>query len=570
MQPRWHLERPDPGAVDRLRRELALPPAVAAVLANRGILDPEAARIFLHPELDQMPPPERLGGLDQAAARVGEAIRLGQKILVFADYDVDGVTAAALLWEFLTQAGARVQTYIPDRCSEGYGLQPRHVHQVAALHGCRLILTADCGAAGHAAVRAAADQGIDVVVTDHHQPSPEPLGAAGEVNPARDGPHSPLGVLAGVGVAFYLIIGVRTYLRRIGFWHRAAEPNLRRLLDLVAIGTVADMVPLTGVNRVLVHAGLEVLGRTARPGIEALMAVSAVSREQVGSEDIAFRLAPRLNAAGRLAHADLALALLTAADPSQARDLAARLDTLNTERRHLEGQIVDDAVARLQDFAGERHALVVAGADWHAGVVGIVASRLARRFHRPAVVLCGGDGVLKGSARSIPGVNIYQALERTATHLAAFGGHPMAAGLQLPPAHLQTFARHLDQVVARLFPPSVFTPTLNLDAELDLDHITPDLMTHLASLEPFGSANPEPLFCARGVKVATRRIVGQRHLSLSLCPAAASSTVRLAAIHFNAERCPPVPEIMDRMAFRARWNHWNGRRQIQLVIAETA
>ena len=570
MQPQWHLERPEPGAVERLCKKLGLPSPVAAVLVNRGIVAPADAFSFLQPELAHLPPPGKLGGLEQAAARVGEAVCRGEKILVFADYDVDGVTSAALLREFLVQAGTEVKVYIPDRFHDGYGLQPRHVMEVAAREGCRLILTADCGATSHAAVQSAADQGIDVVVTDHHQPPDEPLAAAAQVNPCRDAPDSPLAPLAGVGVAFYLTIGLRAYLRRIGFWDRHPEPNLRRLLDLVAIGTVADMVPLTGVNRILVHAGLEVLRQQPRPGVEALMAVSAVSPERITSTDIAFRLAPRLNAAGRLAHADLALDLLCAVDGGSAKALAVRLDDLNFERRHLESQIVEEATARLQATAADRHALVVAGSDWHPGVVGIVASRLTRRFHRPSVVLSSRDGVLKGSARSIAGVNIYQALEHTASHLTAFGGHPMAAGLQLAPENLEAFTRELEQTVARLFPPKVFIPTLCLDAELDLHQVTPAFMDHLTALEPFGSANPEPLFCTGRVHVADRRLVGQRHLSLSLRQEGLPAAALVQAIHFNADQSAPIGETLARLAFRPRWNHWNGRRKIQLVIAETA
>ena len=523
----------------------------------------------MNPDLDQLPPPEILDGLDEAATRVGEAIRRRESILVFGDYDVDGVTSTALLHDFLCQAGADVRVHIPHRLRDGYGLQPAHVRNVAARYGCRLILTADCGASSHDAVREAAHHGIDVVVTDHHQPSPEPLAAAAVVNPCRDAPGSPLAQLAGVGVSFYLTIGLRAYLRRIGFWNHRPEPNLRRLLDLVAIGTVADMVPLVGVNRVLVHAGLQLMRQGTRPGIEALMAVGTVSRERIASENIAFHLAPRLNVAGRLEDAGLAFDLLRATDLQAAHQMAARLDALNRERRVLEGQIVSEAVSRLRGQAESRHALVVAGPDWHEGVLGIVASRLVRLFHRPTIALSGRDGSLRGSARSIPGVNIHKALQRSAGYLTSFGGHPMAAGLQLAAENFEAFAQAIDTAVGELAPPAAFVPTLHLDAELDFDQLTPGFLDDLYTMQPFGSGNPEPLFGARCVRVAERRIVGQHHLSMTLFQGEAAASNSLKAIHFNAAPSETTRDAMDRIAFRARWNYWNSRRSIQLVIAET-
>ena len=569
MKLRWHLEHPDPETVARLSSALHIDPTVAAVLVNRNITTPETASTFLKPDLDQLPPPDVLYGIEAAATRVGEAVRRGESILVFGDYDVDGVTSVALLHDFLSQAGADVHVHIPHRLRDGYGLQPGHVRNLAARYGCRLIVTADCGASSHDAIREAAEHGIDVVVTDHHQPSPEPLAATAEVNPCRDAPGSPLAQLAGVGVAFYLTIGLRAYLRGMGFWNQRPEPNLRRLLDLVAIGTVADMVPLVGVNRVLVHAGLQLMRQDARPGIEALMAVAAVSRERIASDGIAFHLAPRLNVAGRLEDAGLAFDLLKAADLQTAHQMATRLDALNRQRRDLEGQIMAEAVSRMRGRAESRRALVIAEPDWHEGVLGIVASRLVRLFHRPTVVLSGRDGALRGSARSIPGVNIHKALQRSAGHLTAFGGHPMAAGVQLPAENLEAFAQALDLAVGEIAAPTAFVPSLYLDAELGFDQLTPSFLDDLYTLQPFGSGNPEPLFSARRIRVAERRVVGQHHLSMALIQEEASASSPLRAIHFNADPSEATRDAMDRIAFRARWNYWNSRRSIQLVIAET-
>lgn len=571
MHSPWHIQPSDEPAAARLADALVLPLELARILVQRGLADAQAARAFLTPSLDQLPPPLALEGLPQAVARVAEAVVAGQRILVFGDYDADGVTATALLTEFLQQAGASVTAYIPDRRQEGYGLQPRHVVTPAEAEGCRLIVTVDCGAASHAAVAEARRRGIDVVVTDHHLPDAADLPAAAVVNPRQGAPDADLAPLAGVGVAFYLAAGLRAHLRRLGWWQRRPEPNLRQACDLVALGTVADMVPLLGVNRVLTHAGLGVLREARRPGLAALMAVSAISPAELGGQDIAFRLAPRLNAAGRLAHARLALDLLCAQDPAQARRLARQLDELNRQRRETEAAIFSDAMDRLkrEGTGPQRHVLVLAEDAWHEGVIGIVAGRLARRYHRPAVVLTRCDGRWKGSARSVEGLDICAALQAAAEHLGAFGGHPMAAGLQLDAAALGAFTRDLEAAVARLAPRLGVPPPLGIDAELDLDRITPAFLDALACLEPFGSANPEPLFAARALAVCDWRPVGQSHLRLTLCQADRPGARQVNAIRFNAPVDSRPGACLPRAAFRLGWNRFNGRRSPQMIIVDS-
>lgn len=571
MHSAWHIQPSDEPAAARLAGALPLPLELARVLVRRGIVDAEAARTFLDPTLDQLPAPAALDGLTLAAARVAEAVVAGQRILVFGDYDADGVTATALLTDFLQQAGASVTAYIPDRRQEGYGLQPRHVLDPAEAEGCRLIVTVDCGAASHAAVAEARRRGIDVVVTDHHLPDAAELPAAAVVNPRQGAPDAALAPLAGVGVAFYLAAGLRAHLRRLGWWHRRPEPNLRQACDLVALGTVADMVPLLGVNRVLTHAGLAVLREARRPGLAALMAVSAVSPADLGGQDIAFRLAPRLNAAGRLAHARLALDLLRCPDPTRARQLALRLDELNRQRRETEAGIFTEAMDRLkrEGTGPPRHVLVLAEDGWHEGVIGIVAGRLARRYHLPAVVLTRCGDRWKGSARSVPGLDICAALQATAGHLCAFGGHPMAAGLQLDAARLGAFTRDLEATVARLAPRLGAPPPLAIDTELDLDRITPAFLDALAGLEPFGSANPEPLFAARSLAVCESRPVGQSHLRLTLCQADRPGARQVNAIRFNIPADGHPGACLPRAAFRLGWNRFNGRRNPQMIIVDT-
>ena len=571
MHPDWHIHRPDEPAAAHLANVLSLPPELARILVQRGLDNAEAARIFLEPALDQLPLPETLNGLAAATARVAEAVVSGQRILVFGDYDADGVTATALLTDFLEQAGASVTAYIPDRRQEGYGLQPRHIVDPAEASGCRLIVTVDCGAASHAAVTEARRRGIDIVVTDHHLPDDARLPAAAVVNPRQDGPGSPLAHLAGVGVAFYLAAGLRAHLRRMDWWRQRPEPNLRQACDLVAIGTVADMVPLVGANRVLTHAGLAVLREARRPGLEALMAASAVLPADVGSQDIAFRLAPRLNAAGRLAHARLALDLLRCTEPARARQLAERLDDLNRQRRRMEADIFTEAVNRLK--RGEKgpsgHILVLAEDGWHEGVIGIVAGRLARRYYLPVVVLTRCDGRWKGSARSVDGLDICAALKAAAPHLCAFGGHPMAAGLQLETGRLDAFTRDLETAVARLAPRLGAPPPLIIDGELDLDRITPAFLDALACLEPFGTDNPQPLFAARRLAVCDARTVGQGHLRMTLCQADRPAARQVNAIRFNTPADSRPGSCLAKAAFRLGWNRFNGRRSPQMIIVDT-
>jgi single-stranded-DNA-specific exonuclease len=571
MDSTWHLHRPDEPAAVRLASALPLPLELARILVHRGIADPETARAFLAPTLDQLPPPETLDGLGAAVARVAEAIVTGQRILVFGDYDADGITATALLTDFLHQAGASVTAYIPDRCQEGYGLQPRHIADPAETLGCRLIVTVDCGAASHAAIAEARRRGIDVVVTDHHLPDATELPAAAVLNPRQGGSACPLAPLAGVGVAFYLAIALRAHLRRLDWWTQRPEPNLRHACDLVAIGTVADMVPLVGVNRVLTHAGLAVLRETRRPGLEALLAVSGIFPADLGSQDIAFRLAPRLNAAGRLAHARLALDLLRCPDPFQARQLAQRLDELNQQRRQMEADMFTEALDRLKREAppSSRRVLVLGDERWHEGVIGIVAGRLARQYHVPAVVLTRCDGRWKGSARSVEGLDICQAFQATAGHLSTFGGHPMAAGLQLDAGGLQDFTRALEAAVARLAPQIGAPPPLAIDAELDLDDITPAFLDALSDLEPFGTDNPQPLFAARRLTVRDARLVGQCHLRMTLRQADRPAARPVNAIRFNVPADHLPEACLPRAAFRLGWNRYNGRCTPQMIIVDT-
>src|SRR5437588_1382661 len=439
----------------RLAAERGRVPAVGRGLGARGLRQAEEAARFLQPRLEDLPDPFALKGIEAAVARVASALETRETICVYGDYDVDGVTSTAMLVsvfralaELAPGAGppARVDYYVPNRLLEGYGLNVEAMRRLAQ-RGTRLLVTADCGVTAVAEIDAAAQLGMDVVVIDHHTSSQtaEALPRAVAIlNPHQPGCPFPARELAAVGVAFHLLLALRRRLRDAGWFVGRREPNLREQLDLVALGTIADVVPLTGANRVLVHFGLRELARGARVGIAALKSVAQIGAE-LSCGDVGFKLGPRVNAAGRLADASVGVRLLLSGDPAEARALAEELDRANAERQDLQARIADEAVAKAQEL-GERRALVVSSEGWHVGVAGIVASRLVDRFHRPALVLCEEGGVAKGSGRSIEGFHLYEALARCSEHLTRFGGHRHAAGVTLPTSAVARLAVSLEQI----------------------------------------------------------------------------------------------------------------------------
>src|SRR5229473_3403221 len=465
----------------RLAAELGLLPAVGRALWARGLRDAEAAQRFLEPRLEQLPDPFGLKGIDAAVARVQRALEAREAICVYGDYDVDGVTSTALLVSVLRKlascapgggAPARIEYYVPNRLIEGYGLNLEAMKKLAG-RGTRLVVSADCGVTAVAEIEGAAQLGLDVVVIDHHtsaQTAEALPRAVAILNPHQPGCLFPGRELAAVGVAFHLLLALRRRLREAGWFAGRTEPNLREQLDLVALGTIADVVPLTGPNRVLVHFGLRELARGARTGVLALNSVAQITGE-VSCGDVGFKLGPRLNAAGRLSDASVGVRLLLTEDLAEARELAEQLDRANAERQELQARIADEAVGKAQEL-GDRRALVVSSPGWHVGVVGIVASRLVERFHRPALVLCEDEGgTAKGSGRSIEGFHLYDALARCAAHLTRFGGHRHAAGVTLPTSGVHQLADALETVARERLLPEQLEPRLRIDSTLRPEEI---------------------------------------------------------------------------------------------------
>jgi single-stranded-DNA-specific exonuclease len=572
MKKHWHMLEPDPEIVRNLSQNLNCHPVTAAVLANRKYTNPAEARHFLNISLNDLRPPASLKGVQSAVKRIYEAITGRQKILIFGDYDVDGITSTVILLNFLRDIGGDVTYYIPHRITEGYSIQPQHISHYARPNHFDLIITADCGSNSHAAVKAANKHGIDMVITDHHNIGHDIPPALAVINPKRYDCRSGLQNLAGVGVAFFLIIRLRAYLRKQGFWQNRPEPNLKSYCDLVALGTVADMVPLIEENRILCRTGLELINAGHRPGLTALAQASGIRGETLDATDIAFRLAPRLNAAGRMDHAARAVELLTTNDAEYAAANAQTLNLLNQKRQRLEKETLTEIEEYLQINPSllSRRSLVLAQEGWHAGLLGIVASRIMDRYYRPVVLITTKDGLGKGSARSVPGVNLYEALAECRALLEAFGGHSLAAGLKIRPDNIADFQQVFEKTIQDMAQPEHLVKELKIDGELDFTMISDSLIDELESLRPYGSGNPEPLFVSSNVRVVSSRILGKRHRRMVLRQASRRSSPTFQAIHFNVDDRSAHENTFAHLVFKIHWNRWNGSKTAQMVVEDLA
>lgn len=565
----WQIHAPDPGTVDTLVSGLGCHPLTASVLANRGITNAADARAFLQPSFRHISFRPGLQDMDKAVERIQQAVLHHEHILVFGDYDADGVTATVVLTRFLRQAGANVSYYIPHRIQEGYGLKPFHIDTVARPRNAALIVTVDCGASAHEAVLEANQYGIDVIVTDHHRISPPYPEAFAIINPERESDCNGFAHLAGVGVAFLLVLHLRKHFRTCGIWKDREEPRLKPLCEMVALGTIADMVPLTHFNRLMVKIGLESIATAANPGIRFLAQASGLkSNGCIRTEDIAFRLSPRLNAAGRMQHAEDAVKLLLSHNEEAARELAAHLNYLNGQRQDVERSILADVILRIEDGTRVmgKSSIVVNDAAWHPGVLGIVAAKLVQRYQRPAVLIHVAEGIGKGSARSIPGVDIYSALACCSDLLMGFGGHSMAAGLTVAEGHIGAFQQRFDAVVSEMVAGEMSLPVMNIDGEISFDGIEGRLLDELEALEPFGVGNPEPIFLARHVEILNRRIMGGCHLGMTMRQKHGGDNHIFQAIAFHVPESAVIPKELDQVLFRLRWNYWNGRKNPQLMV----
>lgn len=540
-----------------------LHPLVVQVLYNRGLVEPAAAMAFLEGSFES-DDPFQLRGMDATVSRLRQAIREGELISVYGDFDTDGVTATALLVLTLRALGGQVQPYIPHRVDEGYGLNCEALAELAA-QGVRVVVTVDCGIRSPVEVAFARQRGMEVIVTDHHMPGDEPLEALAVINPRQPDCPYPYKDLAGVGLAYKL---AQALLRTNREAPLAGPVGLREddLLDLVALGTVADLAPLTGENRALVIRGLRQINSEPRPGVEALMTCSGLRPGQVDAMAIGYALGPRLNAAGRIAHAKTAYKLLTTEYPEEAKRLAEQLNDLNQERQ----QLTAEAQERAQEIAytqeSGRPLLFIAAPDFRAGVVGLVASRLVEEFYCPVVIVEQGEETSRGSARSIPEFHITRALDTCADLLLQHGGHALAAGFTARTSDLPTLkARLLERAAAELAGVER-APSLAIDAEVPLREMSWQLWQELQRLQPFGEGNAEPLFLSRGAQVRRYRTVGTdgAHLKLLLSD---GHLVWDAIAFWQGEWADRLTNSVD-IVYNLQLNEWNGQRRLQLNVRD--
>jgi single-stranded-DNA-specific exonuclease len=557
------VKEAEPALVEKLVRESSIPAPLAAILVNRGIVEPGDAIRFLSPNLADIHDPFLLLGMEKAVSRLASAVINGESVCIYGDYDVDGITAVALLIDFFRKIGLPCFYHIPLRLEEGYGLSAEGI-AAAAARGAGVIVSVDCGITAVAEADLCASLGIDLIITDHHMPGETIPAALAVINPLQPGCPFPFKYLAGVGVAFNLMIGLRTRLREEGHFSSGNVPNLREYLDLVALGTIADIVPLLDENRIFVKYGLSELTSSRRPGIQALKEVAGV-KEEVGCGAVGFRLAPRLNAAGRLEDAALGVELLLCGERQKANAMAAELDAGNTERQVLEQAILEDALSMVKGNPQLRlrKSIVLASGEWHPGVIGIVASRIVDIFHRPTILIALQDGNGRGSGRSIPRFHLHEALTACSGHLVKFGGHKYAAGLSIDEATLEAFVESFDEVACGLLTPEDLIPELCVDMVLKPDEISFKLAEAFALLAPFGMGNPEPVFVLEGARVADSRVLKERHLKLRLTAGKQS----MDAIGFNMAEGREIPEVVT-VAFSLQINEWNGRKSMQLRLRD--
>lgn len=540
---------------------------VVQVLYNRGLTDPAAVRAFLDGSAAD-DDPFRMQGMDAAVARIRRAIEHAERIMVHGDFDADGVTATALMVEVLHALGARVAPYIPDRVDEGYGLHVATLDKMAAA-GVSLVITVDCGIRAHHEIAHAARLGLDVIVTDHHSLPPTLPGALAVINPKQPGNQYGFADFAGVGLAYKLGQALILANQRRTAGRPRTQLNLDSLLDLVALGTVADLAPLLGENRLLVSRALPYLNQPARPGLLHLMTTARIRTGSVNAETIGYLLAPRLNAAGRLDHARLAYKLLRARNELEAAELAQQLEALNRRRQVLTHSAVEEARARIADPSAPL--LMVRDGHFPEGIIGLVAGRLTEEFYRPALVVRQGsaDGESRGSARSIPEFHITQALDRCADLLLRHGGHAAAAGFTVATRHLPALEARLTDLAAAELAARDLHPRLVADAEIKLEHIREHHAVAIEALAPFGERNPEPLFLARALEVRRARRVGDsgKHLQLQILDRRRRLWKAIAFRQGERLSQGGLPDSVDAI-FHLRAEEWNGRQHLTLVIED--
>ena len=561
----WQTVTYDEELTDALHAETGLARPACAVLSGRGHASAELIDAWLNPRLSKLSDPFLLPDMDAAVARIKQAVAADETILVYGDYDVDGITSTALLLGVLKSLGARVIPFLPHRVDDGYGLSVETVQRCIEEHRPGCIITVDCGTSSVEAVEVAREAGVDVVVTDHHEPDEQIAAACAVVNPKRNGGDDPLRHLAGVGVAFKVCHALLKTLRDENH-DGAGAIDLKQYLDYVAVGTIADMVSLSEENRIFARHGLRILNQTDRPGFLALKQVAGI-KTPMDAYHVGFLLGPRLNAAGRLGTALTALELLQSRDADRSSVIAKELNAANRERQEVESRMVDEAMADIDRWfdAGQHYAVVAARRGWHPGVIGIVASRLCVRYSRPAIVIAVDDaGVGRGSCRSVGPFNMVEGLTNCADLLQRYGGHAMAAGLQVDEKQIEAFRERFSDTVKHRVQMEALRPEQRIDAWISLREADWPLLECLDRMAPFGLGNPKPVWGVKGARlVGTPRVVGKKHLKMTVL----DGNTRLDAIAFGmGER--EIPDGLIDIAFQLNRNTYMNRESIQMTVKD--
>jgi len=558
---------------EQLAQTMKIAPLIAQLLINRGVTEARAGGIFLQPKLTELIRPAQMPGIGPAVARLRQALDKKEKITVYGDYDVDGITGVSILWELLTLLGAQVDYYIPHRIDEGYGLNSDAVRALAEA-GTRLLITVDCGISALAAADLARQLGVDLIVTDHHQPGPALPNAVAVVHPALE-PSYGNQDSAGALVAYKLAWAVAEEFSR----GPRLEPKLREFMlnatSLAAIGTVADVVDLRGENRVVTRFGLQSVADSKLCGLQALIQSAGLAGKGVDSTAIGFRLAPVLNAAGRMGHARLAVELLTSTSEMRAMQIAEYLKSQNVQRQQCERKMLKqacDIVVERGYNHPDRRSIVLAAEGWHTGVLGIVASRLVDRFFRPAIMINaspGETGVAQGSARSIPGFCMLSAIQACSSHLASFGGHKMAAGLTIPPEKIEAFAADFEAYAASNLHEEDVVAKMHIDAIVPLRQFTRDVVRQLELLGPFGEGNPKPVFATKGVRLAAApHRCGSTNDHLQFAITDNTATVRCVGFRMGGLEKKLIDNEYFNIAYEAQLNHYNGATSVEFIAVD--
>ena len=561
MQKKWEIKSLGSAESEELCRSLWVSRLLSRLLNSRGIHTVSDGNRFLNPSLSAMNDPFLLKGMEQAVVRLLHALHCSETVCIYGDYDVDGISGTALLVSFLRRIGMECRYFIPNRFDDGYGLSTDALQRIAD-SGATLVMSVDCGIVSVDEALFCKQAGLDLIILDHHTPGARIPDAVAVVNPLQPGCSYPFKALAGVGVAFNLLVALRSRMRDEQLFAAGTEPDLREWLDLVALGTIADVVPLVDQNRLYAFFGLQKLATGGRAGITALKKVAGIT-DTVSCGQVGFRLAPRLNAAGRMESAVPGVDLLLGRDTDLNSRIAEELDTANAERQTIEKTILEQAIAMVENSGmyPECRSIVLASREWHQGVIGIVASRLVERFHRPTILIAIDEqGQGKGSGRSIPGFHLLNALTDCAGHLGRFGGHRYAAGVGLPEENVHAFIDAFEAATLKVLGTAELLPTLDIDCDVDAADLNLDLVTELKRLEPFGAGNPEPTLMLRGVTVVERRVVGDGHLKLRL----ASQGRLFNAIAFRQADCSTDGQLD--IAFFPESNCWNSSTTLQLRI----